>query len=421
MPLLSFDFDLAAWVATGQGLESGRNIYETSYYMYTPVWGYILSIMTGIGNLFGLSIPGEMMGELVTSARLSTVLNTTITSIAANVLYKFPLLLIDIITAWVLYKIVFHMTSDKKKATLAFGLWFLCPLVIWSSSVACMFDSLSALFTILCFYFMIKENYILSGISFMFAVTTKVFPVILILVILAYIISKHKSDIRAMLKKVGMFIVGGAATFLVVYLPVILTGNLSVSFKFFFSRSETVSGASWNPVSIISSISFNQVIQLAPILIIAFILIGYWMYRSEPEKRDMNMIIAVLLSFTVLFIWPPTPTYPVLLIPFLAMAVTVCGKKGLIWSWGLFSAIMVMTALMIFNIQLLYSLAENTGLLDIGSIISSVHANAEMFSKIEYVFRYLEFIPGISVLVFLYLSRKKERPEEKIAWRSVFG
>ena len=408
MPLFSFSFDMSAWVVPGIGFEGGRNLYDTSYFMYTPLYGYILSIMTGIGNLIGISIPGEMMSDLVSSTGASTILTTMITTISANILYKVPLLIIDIITAWVLYRIVNHLTNDNKKATIAFALWFLCPLVIWSSSVACMFDSLSALFSLLCFFFLIKERYVFSGMAFMLAVTTKVFPMCLIFVILVYMIAKHRKEIQTMLKNLGQFIISAVAVFAVVYAPVIWTGNLSKSFIFFSARSDEVINSSFNPLYILTHISYNQIIQFAPLVIMALIYIAWRMYNSKSEKRDQNMVIAMLLSFTVMFIWPSTPTYSVILIPFLAMAITVCEKKTLIWSWALFSSIMVLEALSTFNFQVLYSVAAYTDLFDLNSIISLVVNNGGIFNILVGIFKYLEFLPGISVLAIFYLEKKKK-------------
>lgn len=409
IPLFSFDYDLSFWIATGQGLEGGRDIYETSYYWYTPIWGYILSISTGFGNLLGLSVPGELFTELITSTGAATIMNTTVTTISANVLYKMPLMIVDIVTAWVLYSIVKHMTNDTNKATIAFGLWFLCPLVIWSSSVACMFDSLSALFALVGFFFLIKGEYILSGPAFIIAVSSKFFPICLLFVILAYILSKHKDEIRTGLKNIGKFLSSGLAMLLVIYLPVILTGNLSRSFEFFYSRSESVSGSSLDIITMLRDISYNQILQFAPILVLVLILIGIWMYRSDAKSRDQNLIISIVMSFTVMFIWPPTPTYPVVMIPFLALAITVCCRKDLYWSWLLFSVIMTVAALSIFNLQLLYSIAAYTDLLDLGYLVETVRANEGLFMVLERAFRYLEFLPGISVVYFLYRHRKKNR------------
>ncbi|MDR1405532.1 MAG: PIG-U family protein [Candidatus Methanoplasma sp.] len=421
IPLFSFDYDLSFWVATGQGLEGGRDIYETSYYWYTPIWGYIISITTGFGNLLGMSIPGEMFSELVSSSEAATIMNTTITTIAANILYKTPLLIIDLITAWVLHGIVKHMTGNDKKAALAFGLWFLCPLVIWSSSVACMFDSLSAMFALFAFLFLIKGNYILSGSAFALAVSTKIFPFCMTLIILAYIISKHRNDIQTAIMSVVRFIASGLTILFAIYLPVILKGSLSRSFEFFYSRSASVSSSSFDLIAMLTDISYNQIIRFAPILMISLILVGLWMYKSNSDERDRNLIMATVMSFTIMFIWPPTPTYPVVMIPFLALAITICERRDLVWSWIFFSAIMVLAAFSIFHLQLLYTVAAYTDFLDLGSLLSSISDNSEIFALLETIFRYLEFLPGLSVVLILCSGRRKRILEMHIREESASG
>ncbi|MDR3282124.1 MAG: hypothetical protein LBS92_00740 [Candidatus Methanoplasma sp.] len=400
-PLLSFSYDLSFWVATSQGMEGGRDIYETSYFWYTPLWGYILGILTWIGNVAGLAVPGIIVPELVTDAVQTSIPGMTVTSIGANLLYKAPLFVIDTVTALIVHQTVVHLTADKRKAAIAAALWYLCPLVIWSSAVACMFDSLSAMFALIGFYFTIKERYLPAGIALSVAVSAKVFPICLVLVILAYVLSKHKDDVTSALKHIGTFVGGALLAAFAIYFPVMLSGNLYKSFEFFYARSESVSGP-FNPVSMIVNLSYNSVIQLAPILIVALILIGIKMYKSDPADRDRNLILASVLSFAVIFLWPPTPTYPVVMVPFLAMAICVCGEKLLVRSWVLFSVLMTAEALIIFNTQLFYSLAAFTDLLDLGSLISATQANSGLFGAMEHICRYTGFIPAISVFVIAW-------------------
>ncbi|MDR0888180.1 MAG: hypothetical protein LBM39_03230 [Candidatus Methanoplasma sp.] len=414
IPLFTFSFDMTFWVATSQGLEGGRDIYETSYFWYTPLWGYVIGLQTWIGNAVGLADYGHLFPELVVNYSQTTIPNMTITTIGANILYKAPLVLIDVATTFILFHTVMHLTSDKKKASAVAALWFLCPLVIWSSAVACMFDSLSALFTVLGFYFMIKERYLVSGLTMAVAVSAKVFPICLLLVVLAYIFSKHKDSITQAVKNTGVLFVGAAISFFVIYLPILMSGNLTKSFEFLSSRSDAVVGEPFNIVKLFTEISYNDIIRLAPILIIVLLLIAIWLYRSEPADRDKNLLISIVLSFSVMFFWPPVPTYPVVLIPFLAMVIVMFNGKKLMWSWWFFSIFMVAEALLLFNFQLLYSLAAYTNILDLGSVMSVVASNSSLLSFTEQLFKYTGFIPAASVFVIMWQRYKARNDQEGV-------
>ena len=74
----------------------------------------------------------------------------TTTTPAFNMAMKLPLILVDVLVGYMIYRLVMSECGDGRKAASAFGIWFLCPIVIYMSSVQAQFDCISALFTLLC-------------------------------------------------------------------------------------------------------------------------------------------------------------------------------------------------------------------------------------------------------------------------------
>lgn len=406
--LCTFSFDMSFWTGTAEGLDGGRGIYDATYYSYPPLWGYIIGVMGGVGNLLGVSEYGHLFSELISPDSLSTVPSTVVTTIEAGILFKFPLLVADIFTAFVLYYLTHHLTNDRKRSELSFALWFLCPLVIWSSSIAVMFDSISALFMLLGVYFLIKEKYMLSGPAFVLAVSTKVFPVCLLFVVIGYILSKNRGNRELLLKNTLGFFVCGILTALVIYLPVIMAGDLSTSMEFLTGRySEFSEGTT--VVGILQAISYSQIIIFAPFIMLILFILGVYVYRSDGDK-ERSLVTASILVFTAMFTWPPTPTYPIVMIPFLILAISVYSEKNMMICLVLFSVIMTAAAIAIFNIRIFYSVAAYTDLLDLGNMVSIYNNNQFLFSKIYGFLKVMEFIPGISVIILFmhkYLNQRK--------------
>ncbi|NCA74562.1 MAG: hypothetical protein EOM93_06965, partial [Gammaproteobacteria bacterium] len=175
---LTFSFDLSFFVGTGAGFESGRTLYEAGNFYYPPVYGYFLSALTYMWNFLPFQ-SGYMSELLVNSTAVSDFSQVYISSMALVFVYKIPLTVIDLACSWLIYVMVKEKTGDRRKAEIGFALFFLSPLVLWSSSVACMFDSLSAFFMIFSIYSLTKNQYLLSGAMLSLAFFTKLFPIVI--------------------------------------------------------------------------------------------------------------------------------------------------------------------------------------------------------------------------------------------------
>ncbi|MGE4577611.1 MAG: glycosyltransferase family 39 protein, partial [Candidatus Methanomethylophilaceae archaeon] len=199
---LCLSFDLSFFVITGSGFESGRTLYEAGNFYYPPVYGYFLSALTYLWNLLPFQ-SGYMSELLVNSTAVSDFPHVYISSMALVFVYKIPLTIINLACSWLIYVMVKEKTGDIRKAEIGFALFFLSPLVIWATSVACMFDSLSAFFMIFSIYSLTKNQYILSGAMISLAFFTKIFPIVIGFAVICYIISHSEGRWKDTLKRMA--------------------------------------------------------------------------------------------------------------------------------------------------------------------------------------------------------------------------
>ena len=203
---------------------------------------------------------------------------------------------------------------------MAFGLWFLCPIVLYTSAVHGTFDNISVTFMLLSLILAMDRKYILAGASFSIAALTKFFPAYLAFMLLAYVLKKNK-DKTSKIKAVIYASVGLLVTTLIILLPQIMTGYTSEAFGFVFDR---VSSAKYDADSLWDVISTNGitiVILLQPVIFGILIFLAHKAYKSDESKFAETFMFMLLLSATSIFLWTPSPTYLMLMIPFLIYVV----------------------------------------------------------------------------------------------------
>lgn len=403
---LSFSFDMSFFVITGAGFESGRTLYEAGNFYYPPVYGYFLSALTYIWNLLPLQA-GEISELLVGSAEVSDFSRIYVSSMALTFVYKIPLTIIDLACSWLIYVMVKEKTGDRKKAELGFALFFLSPLVLWSSSVACMFDSLSAFLMIFSIYSLTKNQYMLSGAMLSMAFFTKIFPIVIGFAVICYIISRSEGRWKDVLKRMIMYISGFVIMATVVMLPPLLNGEATLAFKFFTDRVESSSyGVGGSVFDFFVNPTFDKFVYVFPIIFLLIAIVSMLAFMREGDD-DKKLVMASAMSICMVFLWPPTPTYPVVAIAMIALAVTYCGRKEWLMPWLLFSSLMVIHHILIFGSRIFYTLANETALLDLGGIIAGYLQFQPLLNNITFFTLLLLYIPGISCIMAATYSLKK--------------
>jgi len=364
-PFVEVGYDSDFWATIIRNLESGEGLYGLEGYYYTPVWGYILSFLSFIQELFlNIDVMGLRVPAVFPVESYSALFSATVTSVAFNISVKVPLLISDLIVGYLIYWLIKDKTQDTKKATIGFALWFLCPLVICATSVSGMFDTFSVLFMMLCMIMVRKDKLFLAGVLFSFAFLTKFFPAYLVFILIAYIIVNHRDDGKAF-RSVVTASAGALLAFFALMAPQIADGSFAESFFFLTSRATTGGTA-----TLFEEVASGGAVFVFAAGVFVAIALGHRLTKKTKAELDDSFFKYALLITAFLFLYPPLPQYLVFLIPFLVIFVVTANPK-LKWSWLLVS---FGAALFIFggNFVLFLSFGTFTDLMSLDHIMSMI-------------------------------------------------
>jgi hypothetical protein len=402
-PLLTYNPDVCSWALTLDSIRSGYGLYSVDDgYYYTPVWGYILGFLSLIQDAL-LNI--DIMGIRFTNAFPIEVYgppynNALITSVEFNFWVKIPLIICDVLVGYLLYWLIKDRTGNEKKATLGFALWFLCPLVICISSVCGMFDTFSALFMLLAVILVYKDRCFLGGAMFAIAVLTKFFPGILIFLLVAYVLRKHREDGQARRKLLEAF-VGAVLAFFVIMLPEILDGTFIDSFSFITSR---LSGSGLGTgLGVIETVA---TVVLYSFIIVVSAYLAFRLYRSK-EDVDVCLFRYILMTLAILFLYPALPQYIVLIVPMLAYAIVVSNRRYLT-PWVVLSIGTTLYA-MSSTFSMLLSVGAFTNIVSLDWVVSMIEwMQTETFGivNMDYLMYGGGIIQYIGILLILWTNWK---------------
>ena len=222
-PFFMDTFDFAFWTATAFDIRTGNGMYSDYDYWYPPVWGYILSLMVPILDLFNC-IPTEEIIIRMADDDLSTGDGWAV-STGALVILKLPLIAADLVNGLLIYKIVKRISGDERKSMGAATLWLFNPLSIWISSGHGQFDTVALMFVLLCIYAYLEGSRLMCGMAIAAATLTKVFPAFMVLPMFALILTSGK-DRGIDIKGGCLYAIGGIGMTLIVLLPQIINGEL---------------------------------------------------------------------------------------------------------------------------------------------------------------------------------------------------
>ena len=187
-PITAGIYDTTFWASTLDGVNVGKTIYESTYMHYPPVWGYILSFLSLPLNALGIAPLQSAFMDAGTGGII--IENLMVTTIGFNFIYKIPIIIADVLTAIVIFFLVKRLTNDEKKASLCFALWFLCPLALFNGVFKGQFDSIMILMVALSLLMLFKKEYFFAGIFLALGVYTKVFPLLIVPIMIGYILSE---------------------------------------------------------------------------------------------------------------------------------------------------------------------------------------------------------------------------------------
>ena len=366
MPLLTYDYDIYHWGVIIQNLQSGNGLYDVSGYYYTPTWGYILGFISAAIDAVGaVDVFGIRFTDLFPIEGLDFDFHTaTTTTVAFNVAMKVPLVIVDMVVALLLRWLIIDVTGSERKGMAGMVLWLFCPTVIYMSGIQAQFDSISALMMLLTVILVYRDRCFLGGMMFGAAVLLKFFPGFAILVMVAYIVVRHRDDGTAV-RRVLEAAVGAALMCAVLFLPQILDGTFEYTLGFIFGRMDMQSDNGWYVV----------VAQYALIAIglLGMVFAGIRMYRSDAADADRSYFTNLLLAMGCAMFISATPQYMMVMLPLLIL-VMMSSEGRLRICWILITFGSFIGAFANNNIMLLDSASEFLGLVSPEWIVSVAEA-----------------------------------------------
>ena len=229
--------DVNSWAVVIANYEAGGGLYDIAGYNYAPPWGYILAFASTIWESLGMGFMGaQVVGALPAGLYADWLADDIVPGVGFSLCVKCIFILSDIVAGYLVYWIVMNVTNNRSKAILGFSLWFLCSFVITSGSVQGMFDTVSATVTLLCIAMVLRNHYFIAGMMLGTATLLKLFPGVLIFVLAAYVLARHREDgtsTRRLMEAAS----GAVVSVFILLLPQILAGDLSSAFAFLTERS----------------------------------------------------------------------------------------------------------------------------------------------------------------------------------------
>ncbi len=366
MMSVSMGYDADYWAVVIRNIDAGDGLYDAEGYYYTPVWGYILGLVAAFQD--AILCIGESAVRVIEALPVEGIpdhpyLSATVTSLAFNYSVKTPLVVFDLILALLVRYLVKDFCGDSRKADLSFALVFLCPVLIGSTCVIGMPDTIAATFTVLTIILLRKDMYLLAGAAFSMAVLTKFFPAFLLFLLVAYVIMRNRERAHHGLPQMVLAAAGAVIVAGVVFLPQLISGNISQCFQFLTDRTGTGGGE-----DLLDFVIGQTRVLAYLVVLLASVYLAYRLYKKGEGGLENRFLKYAFMIVTLCLVYPPTTQYMVLLVPFLAMWIGIEDRRYML-SWKVM-AVGSMIYMFSSNALMFLSLAEWTNIISVDTLIS---------------------------------------------------
>ena len=382
--------DSIDWYHTAENIITGDGLYTRAGYYYGPLFGYILGVPIILATIVFDFGSFSHFSEAMISLQDYFTFKAALQTVEFLAVFKIMMVVGDIVCAFVVRWLIFYLTEDRHKADLGFALVYLSPIIFVESGVHGMFDIYCGMLALLSVYFAIKDRFFLCGIAWTTATLLKIFPAFLMPVLVAYLLRKHKGDLKSSMIALSSAILGGVCIFLALYSPQIANGTFEESWSYLFSRLDKaieLAGKYWWAaiialVAVIAliyyirkhPISFKKKIKLTAkqsilimlgivaaaflglvtvtggingmfddlfhtsylvgVVVQAFALLvsiylAYKLYYSKSEDDTKLLIMVGTLAMATSFLWVPMPEYLILILPIIAVYAMVYDRRYL--------------------------------------------------------------------------------------------
>ena len=420
-PVFTYPFDIEHWGVILQNTESGNGLFGLTGYFYTPAWGYILGFEDLIINL----LPGMTYGERFTDlleieGMVFPYQTATTTTPVFNFAMKLPLILVDVLVGYLIYRLVMSECGDERKAAIGFGLWFLCPIVIYMSSVQAQFDCISALLTLLCVLLVRRNLFFLAGVIFTIAALIKFFPAFCIFLLCVYVVKATPG--RLSWKNLLLSVSGAVLTALVIFLPQILDGTVMNAFSFVFGRT--------------SEYDLMLMLRTYPFIgvtLVMLVILAIFAWRMDDARRKQDFLVLILAMLSICTIFSPGPQYWIVYLPLLSYYIACRDRNRALLICLIAMAILTTTAAFFNNsFSLLTTASEYLHLCEPQTVISWMHAldtpvfGTPLTQLVVFIVEFIQLIIMILIALFLLsdlglFDRYNKRNEFITELRTILG
>jgi len=337
-PWTSCPYDVYPFYRSATDMLAGAGVYGHATFSYPPLFAVVLYPFVLLLSLFMDPTQfGSLQYSMVDVAQATGMLTPVITHPSFNLALKTPLILADLALGLLLYRFVLGV-KDEKWARWVFILWFLNPLVIWTSSVEGKIDVFPVLMTLITLIAFHRKHYVVAGLALGLGVFFKLYPIYLIILYLALALwlgsnKKFPHLTRMGLRRLSMLVVGGLASVLVA-LPFFLSSDLM--FDFIFRRTGFTSYGGLNlwfflpvlpsdgvlPNIFPSIMGFPTFIFLLTLFLVLAVS-GLTIRRSSAEVDSLSVLSIgnILVVSAVILLQPVTnPQHLLWVFPFLLLS-----------------------------------------------------------------------------------------------------
>lgn len=274
----------------------------------------------------------------------------SVESFAFVAVMKLPLLLSDLATGLLIYKIVKEISDDPKAPRIAFTLWILNPLSTILIEMDGTIDIVSTCFTVLSVYAFLKRRVLISGAVLAVAAIARFWPLTVIPIYLVVLLRRGERRLRGM----GKLMLGFSSIMALAVCPFVAWRGFSFIEELWLmpSKGQSVPEFTWffGHLASTSSIPLAATSTIAVAYVIHLFLI-----RSLWRLRDASILDGVeipLLLFLAFSHW--NRYYSIWVLPFLTVDYAVNRDKAGRRIYGIllavyFICIMIYAGRWIFN------------------------------------------------------------------------
>jgi len=290
-PWTGHPYDMEVWFNTGAWMNQGINIYEPSNHLgYPPLWAFWCLIAYRFYSFFGNST--EVWRFII----------------------KLPLMISHLALAYSVGKFA-TKEFGRKKGLEIFYIVLAWSFFIYIGALWGQINTLSALLTFLAFSAVVSQRTTLGALLFGIGVTLKIYPLIILPGLFAYVLKKHSK------REAGKFLLYTSAV------PILFTLSIFTVFRWdivFFLRTIFF----WTPtfespvqitrgcMNLWSFLALFNVDMRAhwPLRHIWIVVLGagasYWLKKSKLDKADLNLsLISLYILFMISYGWVTEQTF----------------------------------------------------------------------------------------------------------------